>query len=172
MVHLKQVKFKNLSSIFLLVRAARVGNAELLPAALCPDLSTDPGIFMPCVIQAHCGWRWLMGGKTLQGSTALARVCLRSLLPPWEPSPCFLWPRGTAEPVPFPLRGHSAWHQQECTQTTRRHKPAAPGCVQPNQDVVCAVSLRLCTCLLLPSNQRESLFSTTAPRRLSVHSCC
>lgn len=71
--------------------ATRVGNIELLPAAFCPDLITDPGIFVPCVVQAHYEWWWLMGGKeTLQGSTVLTRVCLHSLLPPQELNPCFL----------------------------------------------------------------------------------
>ena len=135
------------------VRAARVGKGELLPAALCLDLGTDPRISVPHVIQAHCGRWWLMDGKQALPVPAALSQGLPPL--PSASSGSKSGPPLTTRIHPLPFRGHSAQHKQEKAQTTHRHKAAAAGCIQPNQAVVCAVSMGLCACLLFPSNQRE-----------------
>lgn len=49
---------------------------------------------------------------------------------------------GYTRSCPLTFRSHHKWHSQEKTQATQREKFAATDCIQPNQDVVCAVHMR------------------------------
>lgn len=66
------------------------------------------------------------------------------------------------------FRSHRAWRHQENTRTTHRHKPAAVGCIQPHQDVVCAVSTRLGPPLCSPAISGNNHFPQLSPETASA----